>query len=361
MYQQVFFLFTQSIMAGSAPNIRREIDTFNLTVIDSSSRSIYNGCILKIVLQTPKHSETESRKRLEDLLGRPIDPSLYKTRRNRLLKAYHHLTKVLHHEQLWDDFKILLLETWDAAPPRIKRPTSPTVSAPSTSSPPLLPTKKLRSDCEKCPILQAELDNMKTAHAEELTSLTKMYEDKLAALQATNLTLHYDLRDAKQLKWQFKQNWDKRLDTVKKLQHHRRLASQKEKLRASSNPMELRQQLKNARISSSMTLLSSKKKVEAKSTQVHQLESSIRELKKKVRGLELFIDDLECSRASHTTTESPLDEKPAHQYNWRVRKVIYASLNTKVPYCNTAELHQTCLKELAGVDAPRLPAASFAG
>ena len=70
-----------------------------------------------------------------------------------------------------------------------------------------------------------------------------------------------------------------------------------------------------------------------------------RALNKEIRGLELYVDDLECSReVREVEVIAENEEKPPCLYFWKTRKVMYRSLNAKVPYRYVSDLVEGAIR-----------------
>ncbi len=93
-------------MAGSVANILTEINQWDLTRVDVGSPSIFNGCVLKVVLE--QKTLVLARKELEGHLGYEIDDSLFRSHTAPLRKRYDSLKRRVQNVKVWEDFKELL-------------------------------------------------------------------------------------------------------------------------------------------------------------------------------------------------------------------------------------------------------------
>ena len=78
-------------------------------------------------------------------------------------------------------------------------------------------------------MLQSQLDCLVTAHAVELETVSASFKKQIIILKDK-------LEETKKNMWSFKNNWDKRLETVKSLQKDNKSLKSKLTLRADHMP-----------------------------------------------------------------------------------------------------------------------------
>ena len=291
---------------------------------------------------------------MEKHLQRPVDGPKLRSCVARIDTRYEKIKRHVKNVKQFAEFQRFLATLWAIVAPRppeeIQKRGAPSSSTgPSSSTAPL--AKKLRSDCDRCPVMTAQLEALAVQHQKEL----QLLRDEISKLKADCAEARCARDVAMKDKWKYMGYFHKRVDTVDRLRKISKARKARLDRLEDCESSDISRTLRNVRISRTFKI----KDIAAKEEQVKELETVNRELKKEIRGLELYIDDLECSReVREVEVIAENEEKPPRLYFWKTRKVMYRSLDAKVPYRYVADLVEGAVLDITGVKIGHLPSKS---
>ena len=316
-------------MSGSAKEIYEYIDQWDLAVLQKKADTIENGFIMKALKLSNYKCITASQLLIEDHLGSAVDKNKYK---NNCQKLLTHLTQAKNSTKskiIWAAFTKLLNTQWTVPPPchrESKRRLETLITEPIS--------KKLRSDCGQCPVLQARLEALQLEH-----------DDQVSVLKNQIFDLQRSLYEEKEEKQMWRRKVQKRQETLDNLRKERKYLKARLSRRENRAAAFLSRLLKNEKIRSTMR----KKSVDQKVQALNKEKEEKKELKSELLELKRYVEDLECSAASKDVLV--FDEERPRQYHWKVRRLVYHCISAKVPFANASELlnqttnHKICQQD----------------
>ena len=235
------------------------------------------------------------------------------------------------------------------------------------------PAKKLRSDCAKCVIrkskissLNDDIDVYKSQLCQKQDELDAVYEDLRRSnsiisqlktdCQATFNELSKDYK-VKSVQCKRLNEKVKRKTKIEVRLRCERTNFKQQVARRRKDAFQSSRLLKNERIRGTAR----NKRIEKLLKCIEDKDKEISRLSEELKDVNLYCDYLSEDREEECDfgEESEDDEKPVvGRYNSKIRKVMYQSLQSKVPLAHAEELVRYALREIGSTECPRLPSKS---
>ena len=356
-------------MAGSAEAIRSYIRQWSLDLVQPSLSTIPNACILHAYINLPgKKTLTKACRFLEERLGLLLDESLFISHtKHQLLKVYDKAVNNVRNVTDWNNLKLRCEQHWEV---KLKRDVVPSIkrSAPAPAPPTdPTPSKRLRSDCVECAAHKSEIDELKKEISElkeKYVAQMKQFEEEKVEqmkvrdeeecerkqLEEEKVALMRD-RDEKEYERKLlRQALDRRTVAKDKLKKERDMLAKRLKRRECKLPEVLSRDLKNERIKSAFK----SRRVKKLEEDVASFSSQLRTVSRDLNELEKYVNNLECEREEGNVCATEEEVRP-RKYGLNMRKVMYSTMQSKVPYAHAGDLIRSSTKELCGVNISHFP------